>query len=143
MNTINPHDVPPGWQLCFNHNCQRREACLRYVTGCQLPPKRDWGPAIYPTALKADGQCRWYRTAQLQRVAWGFAHAFDKVRRYDFKPMRLRITEILGSKGMYYEYRNGLRPVMPDQQEAIAGVFAAFGYEAPTYEEYGSCYDYR
>ena len=44
---------------------------------------------------------------------------------------------------MYYDYRNGLRPLMPDQQEAIAQVFADFGYEPPHYERYGPSLDYR
>ena len=116
------NEVPDNWQLCFN---------------------RDWGPAVYPSALGSDSRCRWFRTAEPQQVAWGFAHAFDNVRRFDFKPMRHRITALLGSKGVYYDYRNGLRPLMPDQQEAIARIFAEFGYEPPHYERYGPSLDYR
>ena len=136
-------EVPAGWQLCFNRDGPRCEGCLRFVAGRHVPADRDWGPAVYPTALGGDGHCRWFRTAESQQAAWGFAHAFDFVRRFDFKPMRYRITALLGSKGVYYDYRNGLRPLMPDQQEAIAQVFADFGYEPPHYERYGPSLDYR
>lgn len=135
--------VPSGWQLCFNNDCPRCGECLRYVAGSHAPAEKEWGTAVYPKALQADGQCRWYRTAEPKQAAWGFAKIFDNVRRLDFQPMRLRITDILGSKGVYYDHRNGVRPLMPDQQEAIARVFADFGYEPPQYEKYGPCLDFR
>jgi hypothetical protein len=141
--TFDFNEVPANWQLCFNRDCPRCEGCLRYVAGRHIPADRDCGPAVYPTALGSDGQCRWFRTAEPQQVAWGFAHVFDNVRRFDFKPMRYSITALLGSKGIYYDYRNGLRPLMPDQQEAIAQVFAKFGYEPPRYERYEQSLDYR
>ena len=37
----------------------------------------------------------------------------------------------------------GMRPLMPDQQAAVAEVFAEFGYEPPRYERYGPCLDFR
>lgn len=137
------NEVPASWQLCFNRDCPRCEGCLRFVAGRHVPADHEWGPAVYPSALGTDGQCRWYRTAEPQQAAWGFVHAFDNVRRLDFKPMRYRITAILGSKGVYYDCRNGLRPLMPDQQVAIAEVFTEFGYEPPRYERYGPCFDFR
>lgn len=136
-------EVPSNWRLCFNRDCPRCEGCLRYVAGCHAPADLEWGQAIYPKALQPDGQCHWFRTAEPQPVAWGFAHIFDHVQRLDFKPMRLRITEILGSKGAYYEYRNGVRPLMAEHQQAIAQVFEKYGYEPPQYEKSSLCYDFR
>ena len=51
------NDIPTGYPLCFNNNCQLRDKCMHYQACLLRPDGRTSGPAIYPDAWK-DGECQ-------------------------------------------------------------------------------------
>jgi hypothetical protein len=59
-NQLKYENIPNGYELCFNNNCQQRERCLHYQAYRLQPEVRLHGPAIYPAAW-ASGQCQHFR----------------------------------------------------------------------------------
>lgn len=53
--TIKSSNIPHNWIYCFNTDCKRREECLRYRATVALGESRIWGNAVYPHALRPDG----------------------------------------------------------------------------------------
>ena len=53
-------EVPEGYLLCFNAECDKHDDCLRYLAGQHVPPVVMGGPAVYPNAYK-DGICPYFK----------------------------------------------------------------------------------
>ena len=68
---IKSKDIPYGYALCFNEECQLRDTCLHYQAYLLKSADRLGGPAIYPDAWKS-GQCQRYNEARLAKKAWDF-----------------------------------------------------------------------
>ena len=137
-------EVPTDYRLCFNADCPRREGCLRWVAGLKVPASLPCGPAVYPTALGADGQCRFYQKAEPQRMAWGFSKLFHNVLARHVQGLRLGLVQYLGSKTAYYRYNRGDRLLTPVQQAWIIDYFRKAGYaEEIGFDGYATTYDFR
>ena len=50
-------NIPWGYELCFNDNCQQREKCLHYLARQVQTKERLGGPAVYPAAWES-GECK-------------------------------------------------------------------------------------
>lgn len=131
MDIINtPFDfkqVPPLWQLCFCSDCPRHEECLRYVAGQHIPDDLEWGPAVYPSALRG-GVCRFFKEIRVIRAAWGFDRLFSEVKQKDYTALREKLKRYLGGHGTYYRYNSGERLLTPEQQAWILDLFVRYGY---------------
>ena len=125
---LNLSDMPRDWQLCFNADCPFRDRCLRFLAGSQLAATREWGAAIYPSALH-DGRCNHFCPAVPVRSAVGFTRLFDAVKACHAAPMRRELKNYLGGNGTYYLYRNGQRPLNADQHAWIDQLFRRYGYD--------------
>lgn len=44
--------VPTEWKFCFNSQCPMHSECLRFQAALKMPENREWGYAVFPTALK-------------------------------------------------------------------------------------------
>ena len=71
-------NIPWGYELCFNENCELREKCMHYQAYLQKSKEQLSGPAIYPDAWK-NGQCRRFNEVKLVRKAWVFTHIYNNV----------------------------------------------------------------
>lgn len=140
---FNFDSVPPTWEICFNERCPRRETCMRYFVGQNLPTDKSAGPAIYPNALQKD-RCEYFVERQVIRAAWGFRKLFLNVKRIDDTPIRREIQQYLGSRPTYYRYMNGQRTLTPEQQAGIIAIFRAYGYtEELNFDNYIYRYAYE
>ena len=64
--------------------------------------------------------------------------------RDDIYTMRRELTDYLGSKGTYYRYKYGEKPLSPEQQQWILRLFAQHGYtEGLEFDEYIDGYDFK
>lgn len=137
-------NIPSTFQLCFNDSCPRSAECLRHRAGTTLTADRQWGPAVYPTALQADGACRWFKQVRVMHGAWGFDTLFADVKRRDDTPLRSALKNYLGGNGTYYLYHNGKKLLTPEQQEWILNLFRSYGYtENLTFDGYRDEYDFN
>ena len=137
-------DVPKGYQLCFNAVCPMREDCLRWKAGTKVTAERKWGPAIYPSALEADGTCPYFHKAEPKRMAWGFGKLFYNVLARDNKALHAALRNYLGGKTPYYRYNRGDRLLTPEQQTWIIQRFESAGYTKDlAFDGYVTTYVFR
>lgn len=136
-------NVPAGYQLCFNSECPKKDECLRYLAGQHLSDNNDWGPAIYPNIKIGEKGCRFYRTEQPKRMAWGFDKLFEEVKRKHSSILHNALHVYLNSKSNYYRYHHGELLLSPKQQEWIIKLFKKYGYtENLEFDHYVYAYDF-
>lgn len=134
--------VPSGYALCFNNSCPLSDQCLRHFAGEHVPSRLTRGMSVYPNAC-ADGQCKHFKQIRIVKAARGFGDIFVNVRRNDYRAMRGRLEEILGTGGTFYRFRSGERLLVPEQQEAIRQIFRDFGYDDNVqFNAYVTTYDF-
>ena len=110
-------NVPKGYQLCFMETCPKKDECLRFLAGRELPEERDWGPAVYPNMKMTEKGCRLFATGQPTKMAWGFAKLFEEVKSKHEKGLRTAMRQYLNGTSNYYRYNNGERMLNEEQQE--------------------------
>lgn len=131
--------VGNGFVFCFLEDCPRREECLRYCAGRELPEDRIVGPAVYPGAFH-NGECSFFRKNEKVRLATGFGGGAQK---HVFLAMRNKLTEYLRGNGEYYKYRNGKKWLSPEQQAYICDLCRRYGYkDEVTFDCYKEDYDF-
>lgn len=136
-------NVPKGYQLCFNKECVKKDECLRFLAGRELPEERDWGPAVYPNMKMTEKGCRLFATGQPTKMAWGFAKLFEEVKSKHEKGLRTAMQQYLNGTSNYYRYNNGERMLNEEQQEWIIQLFQRTGYtENLVFEHYAYVYDF-
>ena len=120
-------DIPYGYALCFNEECQLRDTCLHYQAYLLKSADRLGGPAIYPDAWKS-GQCQRYNEARLAKKAWGFTHIYNNVPHYHRAEARQRVQNYFSRGcGPYYRYNRGENKLSPRQQKDIMTILAQYG----------------
>lgn len=126
---LRPSDVPASFTVCFNNECPHRDKCLRHTAGQAITPHRDHGTSVFPGALKADGQCRFFFQKRIIRAAWGFRPLFCGVRHEDYAPLRQQVMALFGSDRRFYRFNNGEYKLTPERQAEVLAVFKRFGYD--------------
>ena len=122
--------IPDWWPLCSNGACEQRESCLRWKAWQEVPAKTEKWLCLTPSAWQ-DASCRHYAKAEKVRMARGFHKLMDRLKNREHRyQIRIKLTDYLGSKGTYYRYKDGERPISPEQQQWIADLFAKYGYDS-------------
>lgn len=136
--------APEWWPVCQNADCPQSATCLRYVACQNMPPMLTVWPCVMSGAMK-DGSCSFFVKNEKVRFARGFKIMFARVKsRDDIYTMRRELTDYLGSKGTYYRYKYGEKPLSPEQQQWILRLFAQHGYtEGLEFDEYIDGYDFK
>ncbi len=120
--------VPSWYVICTNISCPLKDKCLRYLTGLNTPDVIDHANCVLPKALE-NGQCRWFDPQKVVVNALGFIHLYDRVMKKDFTRMRKEVTRYLHGAKLYYEYKDGKRPLSPEQQQWIRNYVKSCGYD--------------
>lgn len=120
-------DVPDGYQLCFNSECDKHGECIRFLAGVHLPPVVMGGPAVYPNAWK-NGGCPYFKQTRIIYAAWGFRNLFKEIPQKDAQSLKARVTNYLGGPVQAYKYQYGECLLTPEQQEDIRQMFVEMGY---------------
>lgn len=139
---FNYYKVPPSFQVCFNDHCPHATDCLRRQITAYIPSHLTFGPAVYPTALGADGSCRFFRKDEKTRLAWGFNKLLYNVRERDAAGIRRSLVSYLGSRTAYYRYQHGEKLLTPEQQEWILDFFRQRGCTDLEFEGYVTEYQF-
>lgn len=124
-------DVPQGWALCFNQQCEKKNCCLRQLAGAKAPHTVQQAVCVTPAAW-ADGMCSQFVEATPVSLARGFDRAFLCLHSRDARhELRLALTEYFGSRGSYYRHKHGERLLTPDRQQTVESLFRRYGYQQP------------
>lgn len=145
MNTDIPFDstrIPASFARCFQGDCPKAGACVRFLAGKHVPAGKLSGPAVYPTARRGD-DCELYKPTRVIRAAYGFKAIFAEVKQKDDTPLRNRIKAYLGGNTTYYRYHHGEKLLTPEQQDWIINLFRRAGYtEELHFDGYRELYDF-
>ena len=113
---------------CFVNECPGHETCLHWLTG-QHSGVEDYAlTTINPhnPDVKA-GQCKYYRQNVKVQYAVGFMHLFDDIPYAVAKNIKQRLINLF-TRTRFYQYRNGERPIPPEQQQQIARICQEEGW---------------
>lgn len=133
--------VSAGWKFCFNNQCPMHGECLRFQAAQEMPEDREWGSAVFPTALK-NGQCKFFRKNEKVILATGFVTSNPALNDM-FVKLRRQLTTYLGGNGTYYLYRNGKKWLSPTQQKGIQEIFRKAGFrDEVTFKEQKEDYNF-
>ena len=135
-------DIPGGYALCFNSECDNKEKCMHYQAQL-VAEERDKGSAVYPAAWK-DGKCRCYSEKKLVKKAWGFSLLYRNLPTYLRAEARRSVSALFGQgNGQYYRAHNGEIMVSPKRQKEIMEVLAKFGStEGIKFDHYVTVWDF-
>ena len=119
--------MPKHYLMCFNEECELADSCLRRLAARNKMLNDEVVTAVNP-AVNSGRQCKYYKENKLDPIAYGMVDSFHEVKADHISALRNTLINYFG-RGSYYLRRNGLRPIPPEEQEYIAGVFRSFGYE--------------
>lgn len=120
-------NMPEHYMLCFNDGCTLAGRCLRRLAAQSGRQTDEVVSAVNPAVCSGEN-CRHYMENKIVTMAYGMVHSFHEVKVDDIAPLRNTLISHFG-RGSYYLRRNGGRPITPEEQRYIAGVFRKFGYE--------------
>lgn len=118
------HNIP-----CFIHECPLHETCLHWLTGQYYGGDTHIVTCVnpyYPTVNSL--QCSMYQKDDIVKYAVGMMHIFDEVPFPIARTTKKRLINLFSRK-RFYEYRNGVRPIPPHEQQKIARVFQEEGWQ--------------
>lgn len=118
------HNIP-----CLIHECPLHETCLHWLTGQYYGGETHIVTCVnpyYPTVNSL--QCSMYQKDDIVEYAVGMMHIFDEVPFPIARTTKKRLINLFSRK-RFYEYRNGVRPIPPYEQQKIARVFQEEGWQ--------------
>ena len=135
-------DIPGGYALCFNSECDNKEKCMHYQAQL-VAEERYKGSAVYPAAWR-DGKCRCYNEKKLVKKAWGFSQLYRNLPTYLRAEARRSVSALFGQgNGQYYRAHNGEIMISPKRQKEIMEVLAKFGStEGIKFDHYVTAWDF-
>ena len=119
--------MPEHYLLCFNDDCALSDECLHRLAARSGRQKDEVVTAV--NSVRCSGNsCRYFKPNKVVTMAYGMKGSFHEVKADDIASLRNTLICHFG-RGSYYLRRNGLRPITPEEQQYIGGVFRKYGYE--------------
>lgn len=140
---LNYENIPCGYDLCFNSECQQRGNCLHYQAYLLQPTERLHGPAVYPPAW-ASGRCLRFCEDKPVKKAWGFSQLYKNIPRHlRAEARRCVMNYFSNGNGPYYRYHHGENLLSPRQQDDIMKILNRFGNtEGLAFDHYVTDFDF-
>jgi hypothetical protein len=136
------NDVPEGFHLCFNKECDKHDDCIRFLAGQHLPAVVMGGPCVYPNAWK-DGFCPYFKQTRVFHGAWGLRNLFKEIPQKDARILKAKVINYLGGPVAAFKYQHGDEVLTPEQQQAIKDMFVEMGYtEELVFDGFTFVYDF-
>ena len=141
-NELKAKDIPSGYALCFNSDCEKKDCCLHYLAQQLVGDEYNKGQAVYPAAWK-DGKCRCYHEKKLVQKAWGFSQLYRNLPSYLRAEARRNVSLLFGSgNGQYYRAHHGRIMISPKRQKEIMEVLKPFGNTDVKFDHYVKVWDF-
>ncbi len=114
---------------CFIHECPLHETCLHWLTGQYYGGDTHIVTCVNPNYPTVNShQCTMYQKDEIVKYAVGMMHIFDTIPYPIARITKKRLINLFSRK-RFYEYRNGVRPIPPYEQQQIARVFQEEGWQ--------------
>lgn len=114
---------------CFIDKCPLHETCLNWMTAQYNDGEIHVVTCVNPHYPKVGTkQCTMYQKDETVRYAIGMMHIFDAIPYPIARSVKKRLINLFSRK-RFYEYRNGVRPIPPYDQNQIARTFKEEGWD--------------
>ena len=128
---------------CFMNECPLHETCLHWMTGQYNDGQYRVVTSVNPFYPGVNTpQCNMYQKDEIVEYAIGMMHIFDAIPYPIARSVKKRLINLFSRK-RFYEYRNGVRPIPPYEQQQIARIFKEEGWEGEIlYEGWSEDYNW-
>ena len=128
---------------CFMNECPLHETCLHWMTGQYNDGQYRVVTSVNPFYPGVNTpQCSIYQKDEIVKYAIGMMHIFDAIPYPIARSVKKRLINLFSRK-RFYEYRNGVRPIPPHEQQQIARIFKEEGWEGEIpYEGWSEDYNW-
>ena len=118
-----------GYVVCFAEQCPKREQCLHWKVGQQMPDTKSVYSCVNPhfSGVGTD-DCQLFRSSEKKRFAKGMKNIFNDDMPKKVMPYVRQSIKKKCCQTYYYEYRNGERLIPPALQEYIRQAFREVGW---------------
>lgn len=108
--------------LCVKSDCPKRDTCIRYQTYLQTGEADEQITILNPRLLPSDGSCYRHAVSVTVQDALGFRQVLKRIPECQKKPVYDALMAHFG-KNPYYDRRNGIHPITPEEQDYVRSVF--------------------
>ena len=127
--------------LCYNGQCSRHEHCLHYTNYALEADRVVTIINPHRPDVVAD-QCTDFQSDAKRRMARGLMKFYENIPEPKAKAIRADLIATF-NKTLYFKWRNGEKPITPEQQTQIASICRAHGWiESPVYDAYYDEYQF-
>ena len=120
-----------NYLVCFNEQCECKEHCLRWLTGCQIEQHLESVISVNPRNPKHGGEsCTLFRPDNRVAMKMGLTVFYENMTGRQETLIRKHLIRIYNRR-VYYEMRNGIRLITPADQQRIAAVCRQHGFNGP------------
>lgn len=119
-----------GYTVCYTDGCPKKEQCLRWKVGQQMPDTTSFYHCVNPRYQNVGTErCPHFRSAEKVKMAKGMMHIFNGYMPARVKPFVQNRLIANHCRTYYYEYRNGSRLIPPAMQEEVRRLFREVGWD--------------
>lgn len=119
-----------GYTVCYTDGCPKKEQCLRWKVGQQMPDTTSFYHCVNPRYQNVGTErCPHFRSAEKVKMAKGMMHIFNGDMPARVKPFVQNRLIANHCRTYYYEYRNGSRLIPPAMQEEVRRLFREVGWD--------------
>lgn len=120
--------LPDSFELCFANHCSKKESCLHFLKGQEVPPSNMPILCYHPNKPDVGANCQAYVEDRLIPHYVGFMKGAGKVPIKLLPTFNRRCMQELGmQKTRFYQLRKGEMPLRSWEAERISAIFAEMG----------------
>ena len=129
--------------LCYNVTCTRKDHCLHWLVGQWASDDTLYATVVNPYRKDVvAGTCTDYCSNAKVKMARGMLNFYENIPEGKAKAIRSDLIATF-NKTLYFKWRNGEKPITPEQQAQIASICRANGWtEPPVYDAYYEEYQF-
>ena len=129
--------------LCYNATCPRKDHCLHWLVGQWASDDTLYATVVNPYRKDVvAGTCTDYCSNAKVKMARGMLNFYENIPEPKAKAIRSDLIATF-NKTLYFKWRNGGKPITPEQQAQIASICRAHGWtEPPVYDAYYEEYQF-
>ena len=129
--------------LCYNATCPRKDHCLHWLVGQWASDDTLYATVVNPYRKDVvAGTCTDYCSNAKVKMARGMLNFYENIPEGKAKAIRSDLIATF-NKTLYFKWRNGEKPITPEQQAQIASICRANGWtEPPVYDAYYEEYQF-
>ena len=127
FNSVDFSKMPANYTFCYISECPQKDQCLRYLAASHQQVKKSQILVVNPSLYTGKG-CRFFKDSTPIMVAYGMKDSFLDVSAVHHTAIHKELYDEFG-RSSFFHFRDGSRPIYPEDQQIIRKIFDQYGYE--------------